>query len=70
MVDAITLQSSQIIGVSEFRTNLLEPLPIALRPFRADVGMEVAFQDRGDMVIVEQRVVDVKKENDFLVPLL
>jgi hypothetical protein len=29
--------------------------------------MEVAFQVCGDMVIVEQRVVDVKKENDFLV---
>ncbi len=67
IVEAITLQRSQVIGVSEFRADLFETLPISLRPLQADAGRQVALQVRGDMIVVEQRVVHVKEKNSVVV---
>ena len=67
IIDAVALQCSKIVGVSEFRSDLLEPLPIALRPFQADVRRQVTLQIGGDVVVVEQRVVHIEEKNCFIV---
>lgn len=64
--DAVALERAEVVGVTEFGAQLLEEGPIVLRAFGADFAFEVAFEVGGDAVVVEQRVVHVEQEDDFV----
>ena len=64
MLDAVTLQGAQVIGVAEFLSQLLEDRPVALLRIGADLARQMAPQVVGYAVVVEQRVVDVEQEHD------
>src|SRR6267154_3921066 len=62
---AIALQRSQIVRIPEFGAQLLEDFPVALRTGRAYFAGEVLLEIVGDLVVIEERIVYVKKEDDF-----
>ena len=63
LFDAIALQGSEIVGVTEFGAELLEELPVARGAFGTNFILKMTLQVIGDAVVVNQRVVDVKEEN-------
>ena len=60
MFDAIALQSAKIIGVSELGAQDFEDFPIALRPVRANFGLQMVFEVGGDAIVIQQRVIYVE----------
>jgi hypothetical protein len=61
---AITLQSSQIIGVTQAGTQMLEDGPVPTGIPRTDLLFEKAAKVGDDLVVVEQRIVDVEQEDE------
>src|SRR5438270_11138931 len=61
---AITLKRAEIISIAEFGAQLLKDFPVALLALRAHLLFQVAFEVGRDMVIVEERVVYVEKEDE------
>src|SRR6185369_16194608 len=66
MLDAVTLQCAEVVSVTEFGAQLFEERPIVLGASGADFALEVAFEVGGNAVVVEQRVVHVEQENNFV----
>jgi hypothetical protein len=64
--EAISLQRREIISIAQFAPQSLEIHPIALLAFIAYLAFQITHQIRDDVVIAEQRVIDIKEENDFL----
>src|SRR5215469_1029318 len=63
MLQAIALERAQIVGIAQLRPQVFEELPIAQRPLGADISMQVQLQIRGDVIVVEQRVIDVEEKD-------
>src|SRR5690242_6401427 len=63
--DAITLQRAEIIGVSELGAQIFENLPVTIAARRANLFFQKSAQVARHAVVVEQRVIDVKKKNRF-----
>jgi hypothetical protein len=61
-LDAIALEGSEVIGITEFGAELLEDLPVAVGGAGADFGLEMALEIGGDAIIIDERVVDVEEE--------
>jgi hypothetical protein len=53
------LQCAQVVGVTEFRSQLLEDAPVTLLPFLSDLALEVAHEISDNAVVVQQRIIDV-----------
>ena len=63
LLDAITLQRPQIVGVSEFRAQLLEDFPIALLAGLAHFIRQVPLQILCHAIVVEHSIVHVEEEH-------
>src|ERR1035437_9603971 len=63
LLDAVTLQRAQIVGVSEFATQLLEDFPIVLFGGLTYLICEVALQVFRHAIVIEQRIVYIEKEH-------
>src|SRR5271166_5316739 len=63
VLNAVALQSPQIIRVAQFGANGLEQLPVTLGSFMTDLLLQVALQIGRDMIVVKQRVVYIKEKN-------
>ena len=59
------LQGAQIIGVTKSGSRLLENGPVTLRPLGTNLALEVFGQVGDDAVVVQQRIVNVEKEDNF-----
>ena len=64
VLDPVALQRAEVVGVAELLAQLLEDLPVALLPLVADLALEVAPHVGDDVVVVDQRVVDVEERDD------
>ena len=65
MIDPVALQRAQIVRVAELGAQLLEIIPVALLLLVADVALEIALHVGNDVVVVDQRVIDVKQKNNM-----
>src|SRR5215471_10970706 len=65
MFVAISLQSTEIIRVAQFRPQLLENVPIFLRSLCTNLPGKVALQICCHSVVVQQRIVYVEQEDDL-----
>ncbi len=66
IVDAIALQRTQIIGVSEFRRGSLRIAANTVGSAPAQrFACRMALQIRRNMVVIEQRVVDIEKKKSL-----
>jgi hypothetical protein len=61
--NAIALEGSEVIGIAEFGAELLEELPVAFGRRRAHLIFEMALEIGGDMIVVDQCVVDIEEED-------
>ena len=66
MIDAVALQRSEIVRVTELGAQLLEIFPVARLLLVADVAFEIALHVVDDVVVVDQRVIDVKQKHNML----
>src|SRR5689334_5256635 len=66
-VRAIPLQRAKVIGVTKLPTQRLEDVPVSLLSVVPDFFLEMRAQIRGDGIVIEQRVVDVEQDHQFLV---
>jgi hypothetical protein len=64
VIDAVLLQSAEVVGVADLGAQLFEQGPVALSAFRADVMFEMIAEVAGHGVVVEKRVVDIEEEGD------
>lgn len=65
-LEAVPLESSEVVGIAEFRPQLLKDLPISVGGVGADFSLESALEICGDAIIVDKRVVDVEEEYDVV----
>jgi hypothetical protein len=63
--DPVSLQSAEIVGIAKLIPQLLKDRPVALLPLLADFFLEMPLEIGSYTIIVEQRVVDIKKR-DYL----
>src|SRR5579864_1257839 len=61
----VTLQRAQIIGIAKLGAYFFKEIPIMLLAIRADLLFKMALEVGGNAVVVEQRVVDVKEEDEI-----
>ena len=66
MLHPIALQRAQVVGVPELTPQFFEHGPVSLLPLAADRALEVALEIRGDVIVVDQRVVHVDQEDDLM----
>jgi hypothetical protein len=62
----IPLKSPEVIGVPEFGPDFLKDLKIALLSFMPDCLIEVPPEVSRYPIVIEQGVVNVKEEYDFM----
>ena len=63
ILQAVALERAKIIRVAKLRAELLKKVPVMLLAFRADLLFQMTLEVGGYPVVIEQRVVDVKKKN-------
>jgi hypothetical protein len=63
--DSVSLESAKIVGIAKLLAQFLKDCPVTLLSFRAHFSLEMPLEIGGYTVIVEQRVVHVKKR-DYL----
>src|SRR5581483_2608133 len=61
---AVALECSQVVRVPELAAKLLEELPVAFLPLRANFLREIPAEVARDAIVVDERVVDVDEEDD------
>ena len=64
MLHPIALQRAQVVGVAQLAPQLFENRPVPLLPLASDLALEVAPEIGRDVIVVDQRVVDVDQEDD------
>ena len=64
-LDAVALQRAEVVGVAELAAKLLEDLPVAAFALAAERVAQMTPQILGDLVVVQQRVVDVQEVDDL-----
>jgi hypothetical protein len=62
---SVALERAQVVGIAEFSAKLLEEDPVFLSAIRANFAFEMTLEIDNDPIVVEQRIVDIKQENDF-----
>src|SRR5262249_11700138 len=63
VLDAITLQRAEGVGISELGSQVLEDGPVSLLAIRSKRLRQVVTKIVGDGVVVQKGVVDVKEES-------
>src|ERR1700688_1941205 len=63
MFDSVTLQSAQIIAITQLFEEILEDLPIAVPTGCAELAFEMLSEILLNMVVVEQRIVHVDEKD-------
>jgi hypothetical protein len=66
ILSTIPLEGPEIIGVTEFGPDFLKDFKIVLLPLVSDCLIEVPPEVSGYAIGIEQRVVNIKKEDDFI----
>jgi hypothetical protein len=61
-LDAIALEGSEVVGVTELGAELLEDLPVAVGATGTDFVLEMALEIGGDAIVVDKGVIDVEEE--------
>ena len=64
-LNAVPLQSSQIVGISKLLSQLLEQRPVSLLAVLAHFAGQMAFQIGCNAVVIQQCVIHIDEENDF-----
>ena len=64
MVDPISLQSAEIIGIPEFCAQLLENSPVLPLRRASDVTFEMPPKIGRHSIVIEQRIIDVEEKDD------
>jgi hypothetical protein len=62
----IPLKSPKVISVTELVPDFLKDFKIALLSFMPDCPIEVSPEVSGYPIIIEQGIVNIKKEYDFM----
>src|SRR5664280_1364927 len=65
MLAAVPLQGAQVIRVTEPGAQPLKDLPVMPGIVGADLSVQMRFQIGNNAVVIQQRIVDIEKENDF-----
>ena len=63
-LDAVALQGTQVVGVPELPSQLLEDLPVPVPGRRPVCLLQVLAQMGLHPVIVDKRVVDIEEEDN------
>ena len=66
IVVTIPLEGPKLIGVTEFGPDFFKNFKIALLSLRSDCLIGVPPEVGGDAIVIEQRVVNIKEEDDFI----
>ena len=66
IVEPVTFERAEIVGIAEFRPQRLEDRPVAVAGVRAEGRCEMRAEVVLDPVIVQQRVVDVEQEDNVV----
>jgi len=62
---AIALESAKIVRVTKLGAELLKEILVMLMAFRANLLLQMTLKVGGNQVVIEQRIVDVKKKNEI-----
>src|SRR5882762_800003 len=65
VLQAIALQSAEIVGVTELRAQLFENRPVAVAARAAELALQMGAEIGLHGVVVEERIVHVEQEHDF-----
>src|SRR6185312_12287828 len=66
MLDAETLERTEVVAITECREELFQDRPVAVARGNAEAALEMILQILLDPVIVEQRVVHIDEEDDWV----
>jgi hypothetical protein len=66
VLSTIPLEGPEIIGITEFGPDFLKDFKIALLPLVPGYLIGVPPEVSGDAIGIEQRVVNIKEEDDFM----
>jgi hypothetical protein len=66
VVDTVTLQGAEIIGIAKFGTQRLENAPVLPGTLWPDLAMQVLAQIVDHAIVVEERIVDIEQENELV----
>src|SRR2546422_8244415 len=64
MLHPIALQGTEIVCVTQLGPQFLEDGPVPLLRLAPDLALEVSLEVRGDVIVVEQRVVDIEQKGN------
>ena len=66
VLDPEALESAEVIAVTQLCEQLFEDRPVSVARSGAELTFKVSLQVILDMVVVEQRVVDVDQKNNWI----
>jgi len=66
MVDPVSLEGAEVVGVTEFRVQLLENLPVLSLARESGFSFEIPPKIDRHSIVVEERIVDIEQEDDVL----
>lgn len=59
----VALERAEVVGVAPLDTKVLENGPVPIPAFRPELALEMSLEVGLDVIVVDQRVVDVQKKH-------
>src|SRR5436305_2753896 len=66
VLDPVTLQCAQIIGISQFTAQLFKQVPVTLLPFMPNLLFQVTPEVGSNVVVIKEGVVYIKEKDDIV----
>ena len=63
MLDSVALQSTEVVGIPDFRVEVLENAEISPLAFLSDRGFEMLPKIHHYSIVVEERIVDIEQKH-------
>ena len=67
VLDPVALESAEVIGIAQLLPEVFEDRPVAFLPLFPERLREMVPQVSDNLIVVEQRVIDVKQEYDTVI---
>ena len=64
--DTVPLQCTEIVSIPQFDKQVLENCPVPIATGGTVLALEVGLDVSLDVVVVEQRIVDIDQEDDLV----
>jgi hypothetical protein len=65
VLEAITLQGSEVIGIAKFVADFFKICPVARLALRATGCRQIGFQVIDDVIVIQKGVVDIEQKHDW-----